>query len=83
LGRLAIRSGRLLGPHQLAAAIRKAIGLLSRQFMAGREPTTIRETLSGLQRQGRLVSLDLLGELTLSHREADDYLNGYLSCWMC
>jgi RHH-type proline utilization regulon transcriptional repressor/proline dehydrogenase/delta 1-pyrroline-5-carboxylate dehydrogenase len=78
LGRLAIRSGRLLGPHQLAAAIRKAIGLLSRQFMAGREPTTIRENLSGLQRQGRLVSLDLLGELTLSHREADDYLNGYL-----
>ena len=67
-------------PHALfSRAIRKASQLLAQQFMGGENATQVAETLDGLTRQGLRVSLDMLGEASLSEREADAYAEGYIS----
>jgi proline dehydrogenase len=61
--------GRRLG----AAAAGLAIRRLARRFIAGSNPGDALGTVESLWRRGIAVSLDLLGEMTVSGREADRY----------
>ena len=77
-GELALQAGRLLGDHALAVLIRAAAGILSRQFLAGQSASEVFARMAQLHKQGRRVSLDRVGEVTLSEVEADRYLRSYL-----
>ena len=77
-GEFALQAGRLLGDHALAGLIRAAAGILSRQFLAGQNASEVFNRMAHLHKQGRRVSLDRVGEVTLSEGEADRYLRAYL-----
>lgn len=77
-GKVAIRSGRLLGNRVLAGSIKKAVSLLATQYMVSDDPAKMTVAIREIQKTGCSVSLDLLGEITLSHREADRYQSAYL-----
>ena len=78
IGKVAVRSGRLLGNKLLARSIRKAVSLLATQYMVSDDPGKMAEAIRQIQETGCRVSLDLLGEITLSQAEADRYQSAYL-----
>ncbi|MEN8176026.1 MAG: proline dehydrogenase family protein [Pseudomonadota bacterium] len=77
-GRFALSTSRLLGDKALAGVIRHATEILAGRFMGGATGDQVLKTLKQLESRGREVSLDRVGELTLSDAEADAYLNAYL-----
>lgn len=78
-GSFAMQAGRLLGDRALASLIRGAAETLSRRFMAGNETEDVLALRAKIADTGRLVSLDRVGEVTLSEAEADRYLQSYLA----
>ncbi|MEN6627877.1 MAG: proline dehydrogenase family protein [Candidatus Sumerlaeia bacterium] len=84
-GRTAALAGfaRLLGRthkvsrYPVAWSSRRAIRLLARRFIAGETPEKAAVRLVELQRHGFMFSVDLLGELVVSEREADAYHRRY------
>jgi proline dehydrogenase len=68
------RMARLPGGRQLAARC-AALGIrrMARRFIIGRSPSDALGTVESLWRRGIAVSLDLLGEMTVTAREADRY----------
>ncbi|MCU7843230.1 MAG: proline dehydrogenase family protein [Candidatus Thiodiazotropha sp. (ex Monitilora ramsayi)] len=79
LGKVAIASGKLLGNTLLAKSIRHAVEMLATQYMVSDDPDKIAKSIDEIVSTGCHVSLDLLGELTLSDREADRYQSAYLN----
>lgn len=77
-GGLALQAGRLLGEHALAAMIRHAAEMLSRQFLAGQDAGSVLARVAELEALGRQVSLDRVGEVILSESEAEQYLQANL-----
>ncbi len=77
-GEFALHTGKLLGDRVLAKLIRAAAQTLSHQFLAGQEAAEVFARMAQLERQGRRISLDRVGELTLSEADADRYLQVYL-----
>ncbi len=65
---------RLAGP-----VIRKAVSSIARQFMLGNDAAAIIRTLQHLHQDGTKFTIDLLGEVVVSDREAARYAEGYLS----
>lgn len=68
---------RWLSRYPVAWSSRRAIRLLARRFIAGKNPPQAAERLVELQRHGFMFSVDLLGELVVSASEADAYQRRY------
>jgi RHH-type proline utilization regulon transcriptional repressor/proline dehydrogenase/delta 1-pyrroline-5-carboxylate dehydrogenase len=77
-GGIALQAGRLLGEHTLAGLIRQAASILSQRFLAGQDADEVLAKMAALEARGRRVSLDRVGEVTLSEVEAERYLQAYL-----
>jgi RHH-type proline utilization regulon transcriptional repressor/proline dehydrogenase/delta 1-pyrroline-5-carboxylate dehydrogenase len=77
-GEFALRTGRLLGDRTLAGVIRRAVGLLAHQFLAGEKAPEVFAKVREFEAVGRSASLARVGEVILSEAEADRYLQAYL-----
>ncbi|MDJ0738415.1 MAG: proline dehydrogenase family protein [Gammaproteobacteria bacterium] len=78
MGGLALKAGRVLGDRVVSAAVRAAAAQISRRFMAGADLAAVLALHGRLEARGFRVSLDRVGEVTLSTAEAERYLHGYL-----
>lgn len=69
----------LLFPAKLlAVSVRSAVKLMAKRFIAGETIEKADKSLKSLSLTGRDVTLDQLGELVVSEREADHYKNEVL-----
>jgi RHH-type proline utilization regulon transcriptional repressor/proline dehydrogenase/delta 1-pyrroline-5-carboxylate dehydrogenase len=59
----------------LALSVRSSVKFMARRFIAGETIEKAAKSLKGLLRSGRDVTLDQLGELVVSEKEADHYQN--------
>lgn len=78
VGRKFLDTG-LITPRAMASAIRLAVSSAAKRFIAG---TSMEETASALDKilgEGMSYTLDLLGEATLSEKEADNYRDRYVN----
>jgi RHH-type proline utilization regulon transcriptional repressor/proline dehydrogenase/delta 1-pyrroline-5-carboxylate dehydrogenase len=78
VGRKFLDSG-LITPRAMASAIRLGVTSAAKRFIAG---TSMEETAGALDKilsEGMSYTLDLLGEATLSEKEADNYRDRYVS----
>jgi RHH-type proline utilization regulon transcriptional repressor/proline dehydrogenase/delta 1-pyrroline-5-carboxylate dehydrogenase len=65
-------------PKIIGGMIRANIESLARQFIAGRDPENTLEVLHTLRRDGFAFTIDLLGEVVVSDREAGQFTERYL-----
>ncbi len=72
-----LASRRLLRPV-LSRAVRQGVHTMAARFIAGATPREALPHLRELVKSGVAYTVDLLGEATLSDREADAYLERYL-----
>ncbi len=68
----------LVPHHMLAGIVRFAVAVMAKRFIAGENMTEALKTLKGLRQTNRDATLDQLGELVVSHHEADHYQNEVL-----
>lgn len=61
-----------------ASVVRKSVGQMAAQFIAGSSPDKALSALKKVRKKGIAFTVDLLGEFCLSEREALDYLERYL-----
>jgi len=67
-------SGRIPGGRKIIAAIaRREVARMATQFIVATDPQGTAEQLGALWQRGRAATVDLLGEHTHSHTEADRY----------
>ncbi len=71
------------GPRSLrglvaASAVRVAVKNMAAQFIAGESPAAALKPLKKMRRQGLCFTVDLLGEFSLSEKEARAYVDRYL-----
>ena len=71
-------TGRL-GMRVFGSAMRKNLEVMARSFIVGATVPETLDRLRSLRKQGYAFTLDVLGEATLSERDADDYASGYLA----
>ena len=71
-------AGASFGATLSSLMVRRQVTELARQFIAGRDVRRSVRRLGRLHADGLRISLDLLGEKTMSERGADRYLNRYL-----
>lgn len=64
--------------YPLSAIVRKAVRLMAKRFIAGESIEKADKSLRSLSLTGRDVTLDQLGELVVSEKEADHYKNEVL-----
>ncbi|MCG7874496.1 MAG: proline dehydrogenase family protein [Candidatus Thiodiazotropha lotti] len=65
-------------PGFIAPVIRAAVKGVAHRFIGGETAAEIIDSISGLQRRGIYTSLDLLGEESVSEKEAFAYQQAYL-----
>ena len=66
-------------PYIAGKVIREGVESIARQFIAGRGPSDALKPFNTLWRAGFAFSVDLLGEMVVSDREALEYTGNYLS----
>lgn len=71
------RPGTLRG-RMIARAIRANAIRMARRFIAGFTPGEVLEAVKKLRAENMTFTMDLLGEATVTEREADDYQRQYL-----
>ena len=72
--RAVVRSGRVPGGRKLVAAIaRHEVARMATQFIVATDAAGTARQLESLWQRGRAATVDLLGEHTHSHAEADRY----------
>ncbi|MGP8179220.1 MAG: proline dehydrogenase family protein [Acidimicrobiales bacterium] len=72
--RAVVRCGRVPGGRKLVAAIaRREVARMATQFIVGTDAAGTARQLESLWQRGRAATVDLLGEHTHSHAEADRY----------
>ncbi|MDA0713390.1 MAG: bifunctional proline dehydrogenase/L-glutamate gamma-semialdehyde dehydrogenase, partial [bacterium] len=59
-------------------AIRKNVTDMAERFIVGSDAMSAQKTLAHLHKQGIAFTVDLLGELTISEKEAEEYQRKYL-----
>lgn len=64
---------RLIPAWPLSATVRSAVRLMAKRFIAGESIEKADKSLRALSETGRDVTLDQLGELVVSEKEADHY----------
>lgn len=62
----------------VATLVRYGVRQIASMFIAGEEPRGALERLRGLRQRGLAFTIDLLGEFSVSEREAQIYINRYL-----
>jgi len=67
-----------IGGRIVARAIRLNATRLGRRFIAGTNPAEVIDAVERLRAKGMTFSMDLLGEATITEREADAYQREYL-----
>ena len=72
-----ISEGRVM-PLVAARVVRAAVGSLAKQFIAGRDPEDSSRSLEALCREGADLSVDLLGEVVVSDKEAEVCVRRYI-----
>jgi RHH-type proline utilization regulon transcriptional repressor/proline dehydrogenase/delta 1-pyrroline-5-carboxylate dehydrogenase len=73
------RANRKVSSLLIAPTVRQAVRVLGRRFLAGETAREALKTAASLREQNINSSLDMLGEVTLSEDEAEDYERRYLS----
>ncbi|MGK7345619.1 MAG: proline dehydrogenase family protein [Candidatus Nitrospinota bacterium M3_3B_026] len=74
----AIMKSALHAPAAASAATRAAMSRMAKKFIAGSSMEEMTERLDILLEAGMSYTVDILGEATLSDREADFYADSYL-----
>lgn len=72
------RVARLLPSQLLASIVRTLVKKMAKRFIAGESIMTSHETLASLAKTKREATLDQLGELVVSAKEADEYFEKVL-----
>lgn len=67
-----------LAPGILAGAVKKNVTSMAKMFITGENPQDALPALKKARKQKITFTADLLGEATLSEKEAGDYLSRYL-----
>jgi len=67
-----------LAPGILAGAVKKNVTQMAKMFITGESPQDALPALKKARKNKITFTADLLGEATLSEKEAQDYLNRYL-----
>ncbi len=75
---LALQVASFLPAGLLAAVVRFLVRTMAKRFIAGESINTCHETLRDLRATKREATLDQLGELVVSAREADEYFEKVL-----
>jgi RHH-type transcriptional regulator, proline utilization regulon repressor / proline dehydrogenase / delta 1-pyrroline-5-carboxylate dehydrogenase len=70
---------KFLPAKLLAQVVRSLVKKMARRFIAGESIASSDKTLSHLHQTNRTATLDQLGELVVSEKEADEYLSKVLS----
>lgn len=78
VGRKFLDSG-LVTPRAMAAATRLAVSAAAKRFIAGASMEETAAALDKILGEGMNYTLDLLGEATLSEKEADNYRDRYVN----
>jgi RHH-type transcriptional regulator, proline utilization regulon repressor / proline dehydrogenase / delta 1-pyrroline-5-carboxylate dehydrogenase len=68
----------ILPPHLLASVVRYLVRQMARRFIAGENIVSSNRTIRELRASERQATLDQLGELVVSDREANEYLEKVL-----
>ena len=63
----------------LAVLIRFSVSKMAKRFIAGEDINSAKGALNSISKTGRSATIDQLGELVVSRKEADDYLQNVLS----
>lgn len=71
---------RSLRAKLLGYSVKKGVQEMASQFIAGASPKEALKQLRRLRKSGFAYTIDLLGEYSLSEREAVDYLQRYTEC---
>lgn len=66
-------------PGLAATTIKNQVREVAKIFIAGASPKDALQRLRHIRKQGWLISIDILGEATLSEKEAKDYQSQYLN----
>lgn len=75
---LAMQIATFLPAHLLATIVRHMVRKMARRFIAGESISTSHKTLRDLRASNRQSTLDQLGELVVSTKEADEYFEKVL-----
>lgn len=75
---LALQVASFLPAALLATVVRFMVRMMAKRFIAGESINTCHETLSELRASNREATLDQLGELVVSAKEADEYFEKVL-----
>lgn len=75
---LALQVAAILPPQMLATVVRHLVRKMARRFIAGESISTSHKTLRDLRSSNRQCTLDQLGELVVSSKEADEYFEKVL-----
>jgi RHH-type proline utilization regulon transcriptional repressor/proline dehydrogenase/delta 1-pyrroline-5-carboxylate dehydrogenase len=78
LARMCMRISGFIPAPMLATLIRFAVSKMATRFIAGENIAKANKSLKELMLSGRDATLDQLGELVVSEREADEYMNKVL-----
>ncbi|MBT5231321.1 MAG: bifunctional proline dehydrogenase/L-glutamate gamma-semialdehyde dehydrogenase, partial [Methylococcales bacterium] len=73
------RTHRAVSSHLVAPTVRRVIQVLAKRFLASDDLKSLLSVKEALAKQGAKVSMDLLGEISVSHAESDRYLATYLN----
>jgi RHH-type proline utilization regulon transcriptional repressor/proline dehydrogenase/delta 1-pyrroline-5-carboxylate dehydrogenase len=76
-GGVGMLAGKGVAPRIAAPVIRKSVELIARQFIAGKDAASAVQTLDALRTDGTEFSIDLLGEVVVSDKEAHAYTKRY------
>ena len=68
-----------LAPSIAAASIKNQVEDMAKVFIAGNSPKDILKVLNQMRKNHQLFSIDILGEATLSEKEALEYQSKYLN----
>lgn len=69
----------LIPAGQLAEIVRSSVRFMAKRFIAGENIESVEQSFKGLFSTGRDVTLDQLGELVVSEKEADNYCREVLN----
>jgi RHH-type proline utilization regulon transcriptional repressor/proline dehydrogenase/delta 1-pyrroline-5-carboxylate dehydrogenase len=75
---VAMQVANFLPPHLLATIVRHMVRKMAKRFIAGESISTSTKTLRDLRASNRQSTLDQLGELVVSTKEADEYFEKVL-----
>lgn len=67
-----------LAPGLMAGAIKKNVTQMAKMFITGENPAEAISALKKMRKNKMTFTVDILGEATLSEKEALDYINRYM-----